>query len=42
MSVSPIALLNRNRLVLLVWPEAEQAQLTDQINERISVMDKDG
>lgn len=41
-SVSPIALLNRNRLVLLVWPEAEQAQLTDQINERISVMDKDG
>ena len=39
-SVSPVALLNRNRLVLVVWPEEEHAALTDQINERISVMDE--
>lgn len=39
-SVSPIALLNRNRLVLVVWPEEEHAMLTEQINERISVMDE--
>lgn len=39
-SVSPIALLNRNRLVLIVWPEKEHAELTKQINERISVMDE--
>lgn len=39
-SVSPIALLNRNRLVLIVWPEKEHAALTEQINERISVMDE--
>jgi rod shape-determining protein MreC len=39
-SVSPIALLNRNRLVLLVWPEKEHAKLTEQINQRISVMDE--
>lgn len=37
--VSPVALLNRNRLVLVVWPEEEHAALTEQINERISVMD---
>jgi rod shape-determining protein MreC len=34
--VSPIALLNRNRLVLLIWPDKEQKQLTAQINERLS------
>ena len=39
-SVSPVALLNRNRLVLVVWPEEEHAAVTEQINERISVMDE--
>lgn len=34
--VSPVALLNRNRLVLLIWPDKEQKQLTAQINERLS------
>lgn len=34
-SVSPIALLNRNRLVLLIWPGKEQAEITAQINERL-------
>ena len=37
-SVSPLALLNRNRLVLLVWPEEEHAELTSQINERMRAM----
>ncbi len=39
-NVSPIALLNRNRLVLLIWPEKEHAQLTAQIEERMKVMDE--
>ena len=39
-SVSPMALLNRNRLVLVVWLEEEHATLTDQINERMRVMDE--
>ena len=39
-SVGPVALLNRNRLVLVIWPEEEHAALTDQINERVSVMDE--
>ncbi len=34
--VSPVALLNRNRLVLLIWPDTEQEQLTSQINERLN------
>jgi rod shape-determining protein MreC len=34
--VSPIALLNKNRLVLLIWPGKDQAELTTQINERMS------
>ncbi len=34
--VSPIALLNRNRLVLLIWPDKEQVALTEQINERMN------
>lgn len=34
-NVQPIALLNRNRLVLLVWPEEEHELLTQQINERL-------
>jgi len=33
--VSPVALLNRSRLVLLIWPDDEQAKLTAQINERM-------
>jgi rod shape-determining protein MreC len=33
--VSPIALLNRNRLVLLIWPDFDQEQLAVQINERL-------
>lgn len=34
--VSPVALLNRNRLVLLIWQDKEQEQLTAQINERLN------
>lgn len=34
--VSPVALLNRNRLVLLIWPDKEQEQLTVQINKRLN------
>lgn len=37
-SVTPIALLNRSRLVLLIWPEDEHDALTDQINERLNVL----
>lgn len=37
--VSPIALLNRNRLVLLIWPEAEHDELTAQINERMNILE---
>lgn len=36
-AVLPVARLNRNRLVLLVWPDKEQAVLTAQINERLRV-----
>lgn len=41
-SVSPIALLNRDRLVLLIWPEEEHALLSNEIKERITVMDDKG
>lgn len=34
--VIPVALLNRNRLVLLIWPDKEHEQLTAQINERMN------
>lgn len=34
--VKPVALLNRNRLVLLIWPDAEKEQLNEQINERLN------
>lgn len=34
--VSPVALLNRNRLVLLIWPDPEHEQLAVQINERLN------
>ena len=37
--VSPISLLNRNRLVLLIWPEEEHDLLTAQINERMNVLE---
>jgi len=36
--VSPVALLNRNRLVLLIWPDKEQEELTAQINERMNAI----
>jgi rod shape-determining protein MreC len=36
--VSPVALLNRNRLVLLIWPDKEQAKLTTQIKDRMSAV----
>lgn len=39
-TVSPVAHLNRNRLVLVVWPEEDEEALTEQISERLSVMDK--
>jgi rod shape-determining protein MreC len=39
-SVNPVALLNRNRLVLVVWPEEEHQALTEEINARMSVMDE--
>lgn len=34
--VSPVALLNRNRMVLLIWSDPEQERLTAQINERLN------
>lgn len=37
--VSPIALLNRNRLVLLIWPEKEHDELTAQINQRLNILE---
>jgi rod shape-determining protein MreC len=37
--VSPVALLNRNRLVLLIWPEKEHNELTAQIDERLRVLE---
>ncbi len=36
--VNPIALLNRNRLVLLIWPGKEQEELTAQVNERMNAI----
>ena len=38
--VSPAALLNRDRLVLIVTQEEEHAALTAQIDERLAVMDE--
>lgn len=38
--VKPLALLNRSRLVLAIWPEEDHALITDQINERMCMMDK--
>jgi rod shape-determining protein MreC len=41
-TVNPVALLNRNRLVLLIWPDIEQQELTAQVNERLDVGDAAG
>ena len=38
--VTPIALLNSNRLVLIIWPEKEHAALTNEISERMKIMDE--
>lgn len=40
--VVPIALLNRNRLVLLIWPDKEHAILHAQINERMNAVQELG
>lgn len=37
--VSPVALLNRDRLVLLIWPDQEEEKLTVQINERLNAQE---
>lgn len=34
--VKPVAFLNRNRLVLLIWTDPEQEQLTAQIDQRLN------
>lgn len=36
---TPVALLNRSRLVLLIWPDDEHNEITAQINERLRVME---
>ena len=41
-TVSPVAQLNRTRLVLLIWPDKQQAELTQQIDERIKVVEENG
>lgn len=38
--VSPIAMLTRNRLVLLVWPDKQERMMTYQIEKRIDKMRK--
>ena len=37
--VKPVALLNRDRLVLLIWPEKEHAELTTEINQRLNALE---
>ncbi|MFI4919360.1 MAG: rod shape-determining protein MreC [Legionellales bacterium] len=37
--VSPVALLNRNRLVLLIWPAKDQEHLSAQIHARLNVVE---
>ncbi|WP_238582823.1 rod shape-determining protein MreC [Legionella geestiana] len=37
-NVSPLARLNRSRMVLLVWPTAEQVAMTEQVRERIDAI----
>lgn len=38
-SVSPVAWLNRSRLVLLVWPEEKQNELTNELTARMHVLE---
>ncbi|MCX7117637.1 MAG: rod shape-determining protein MreC [Legionellales bacterium] len=38
--VTPVAMLNQNRLVLVVWPEEGHEEVNEQIKERMSVMDE--
>lgn len=38
-NVSPIALLNRSRLVLLIWPDEKYQELTAQLRERLKVLE---
>lgn len=37
-NVAPLAQLNRSRMVLLVWPTAEQVAMTRQVRERIDAI----
>lgn len=39
-TVSPVAQLNRTRLVLLIWPDQEEVELTKQIDERMNVVEE--
>jgi rod shape-determining protein MreC len=39
-NVHPVAPLSRDRLVLLIWPEKEHAELTSEIEERIKRLDE--
>jgi rod shape-determining protein MreC len=41
-TVSPIALLNRNRLVLLIWAGSEHEQLSEQINKHLDLAEMQG
>lgn len=36
--VEPMADLNKNRLVVLIWPDKDQAALTEQMKERLLVL----
>ena len=38
--VNPIAWLNRSQMVLLIWPEAKQQELSMQIQERLQVIEE--
>ncbi len=40
--VAPVASLNRNRLVLLIWPEKEHAEVSQQIHQRLLSNDDEG
>lgn len=38
-TVNPVALLNRSRLVLLIWPDSGFTELTTQLNERLRALE---
>lgn len=38
-TVSPVALLNRSRLVLLIWPDSGYNELTTQLTERLRALE---